>query len=68
MKPTLHIVRPLAQLTLAERRIKQIEPRNFTTAPFMTGEGVTFFTPARITALAADNEKLRAERSKRQRK
>lgn len=64
----LSIVRPLAQLTAAEKRIKQIEPRNFRADPWLEGEGPRFFTPARVAQMAKDNEALRAERSKRKRK
>lgn len=59
------VERPLERLTLAERRIKQIEPRDFKADPWMRGEGPKFYTPARVAAMARDNEKLRADRAKR---
>lgn len=57
--------KPLIYLVQAERRIKCVEPRDFSEKPWMTGEDVTFFTPARIAEMAAANEKLRVERKKR---
>ena len=65
MKPQLSIVRPLLALTVAERRIKSIEPRDFNAQPFMLGEGAKFWTPERVAKLAADNEALRAARKGR---
>lgn len=58
-------VKPLLYLVQAERRIKQIEPRNFRAEPWIEGEGPRFFTPARVAQMEKDNEALRAERSKR---
>ena len=59
MTPRLHIVRPLAKLTEAEKRIKG---RDFKEEPWLVGEGPKFWTPDRVAKLAADNEKLRHER------
>ena len=57
-------VRPLLYLVQAERHIKADEPRDFKAQPWMLGEGITFFTPARIALLAADNEARRKRRRK----
>ncbi len=69
MKPRhLHSVpssRPLEKLTIAERRIKSIEPRDFRSNPWMIGEGPRFWTPDRVAKLAADNEVLRQARKAR---
>ena len=54
--------KPLLYLVQAERRIKAVEPRDFKANPWMLGEGITFFTPARIALLAADNEARRKRR------
>ena len=60
--------KPLLYLVQAERRIKQIEPRDFRAEPWMVGEGVKFFTPARTAEMAVANDKLRADRQARRRK
>lgn len=66
---TLRLVpRPLEKLSLAEKRIKQVEPRDFSVDRWMRGEGPKFFTVERVSRMKADNEKLRAERSKRKAK
>ena len=56
--------KPLLYLVQAERRIKAVEPRDFKAHPWMIGEGVTFWTPARIALLATDNEARRKRRRK----
>ena len=55
--------KPLLHLIQAERRIKAVEPRDFTSNPWMLGEGARFWSPARVVLLAADNE-LRRKRRK----
>lgn len=65
MRPSyLSIVRPLAELAQAEKRIKAPVPRDFKAQPWIMGEGVTFWTPERVMALAADNEARRKRRRK----
>lgn len=67
MKPafTLRLVpRPLEKLSLAEKRIKQIEPRDWKAQPWLMGEGIKFFTPERVAQMARENEALRARRRK----
>ena len=54
--------KPLLYLVQAERRIKAIEPRDFKAQPWIMGEGVSFWTPARVAILAADNEARRKRR------
>lgn len=56
--------KPLLYLVQAERRIKCVEPRDFKAQPWIMGEGVTFWTPARISLLAAENESRRKARRK----
>jgi len=56
--------RPLLHVVQAEKRIKFVEPRNFKEQPWIMGEGVTFWTPARIALLATDNEARRKRRGK----
>jgi len=51
--------KPLLSLVNAERRIKAIEPRDFRAQPWIMGEGVTFWTPARISILSSENETRR---------
>ena len=60
--------KPLLSLVNAERRIKQIEPRNFRADPWLEGEGPRFWTVERIAKLKGENELLRAERNKRNHK
>ena len=55
--------KPLLHLVQAERRIKAIEPRDFKAQPWIMGEGVSFWTPARVAILAAANEALRRRRN-----
>lgn len=57
--------KPLLYLVQAERRIKSVEPRDFKAEPWMRGEGAKFWTVERVAKLKGENEKLRAERSKR---
>lgn len=57
--------KPLLYLVQAERRIKCVEPRDFRAQPWIAGEDVTFYTPARIAEMAAANVLLRAERARR---
>lgn len=66
MKPQLRLVpeRPLETLAQAEKRIKQIEPRDFTADPWMRGEGAKFWTVERIAELKSENEALRRNRRK----
>ncbi len=52
--------KPLLSLVNAERRIKG---RDLNSEPFMIGEGVRYWTAARIAALAAANEALRKRRN-----
>jgi hypothetical protein len=59
---TVH--KPLLSLVQAERRIKAVEPRDFSANPWKLGEGITFWTPARVALLAADNEARRKRRRK----
>lgn len=54
--------KPLLYLVQAERRIKSVEPRDFTANPWLVGEGARFWSPDRIAKLAADNEALRKKR------
>lgn len=56
--------KPLLYLVQAERRIKCVEPRDFRAQPWMIGEGVTFWTPARVALLATDNATRRKRRGK----
>ncbi len=56
--------RPLLHVVQAEKRIKFVEPRDFRAQPWIMGEGVSFWTPARISILAADNEARRKRRGK----
>ena len=56
--------RPLLYLVQVERRIKQIEPRDFKADPWLEGEGPKFWTVERIAKLKADNEELRARKRK----
>ncbi|MBC7939730.1 MAG: hypothetical protein H7Z19_08200 [Chitinophagaceae bacterium] len=49
-------------LVQAERRIKQIEPRDFAAEPWKLGEGPKFWTPERVAALSAENEAMRKRR------
>lgn len=57
--------RPLETLAQAEKRIRQIEPRDFTADPWMRGEGAKFWTVERVAKLKADNEALRAQRKRK---
>ena len=57
--------KPLLYLVQAEKRIKQIEPRDFKAEPWQVGEGAKFWTVERIAKLKADNEALRKDRRKR---
>ena len=54
--------KPLLYLVQAERRIKSVEPRDFKAQPWIMGEGVSFWTPARILLLASENEARRKRR------
>ena len=56
--------KPLLYLVQAERRIKSVEPRDFKAHPWIMGEGVSFWTPARVAIPAADNEARRKRRRK----
>ncbi len=56
--------KPLLYLVQAERRIKQIEPRNFSVDRWMEGEGPRFWTVERIAKLKAENEAMRARRKR----
>ena len=54
--------KPLLYLVQAERRIKSVEPRDFKASPWIMGEGVTFWTPARVALLATENAARRKKR------
>ena len=56
--------KPLLHLIQAERRIKAVEPRDFTSNPWMLGEGARFWSPDRIARLAAENEAKRKGKMK----
>lgn len=65
MKPLrlrLRIVktRPLAPLTLAEKRAAVL--RDFRAEPWIRGEGACFYTPERVAAMKAENEQRRKRR------
>ena len=52
--------RPLRPLTLAEKRAAV--GRDFRAEPWKKGEGATFYTPERVSAMKAENEKRRKAR------
>ena len=52
--------RPLHPLTLAEKRAAV--GRDFSTEPWIRGEGAKFFTVERVAVLKAQNEALRNKR------
>ena len=54
--------KPLLYLVQAERRIKSVEPRDFTAQPWLVGEGARFWSPDRVAKLAAENEQRRKSR------
>lgn len=54
------LAKPLLRLVQAEKRIKQIEPRDFRVDRWMEGEGPRFWSVERVAKLKADNEALRA--------
>ncbi len=56
-RPLLHVVR-------AEQRIKAPTKRNLNENPMMLGEGIIYWTGARIEQLRLDNEALRARKRK----
>ena len=58
-------LKPLLRLVQAERRIKEIEPRDFAADPWMRGEGAKFYTPERVAKMAKENEALRLARKAR---
>ncbi len=55
--------RPLAPLTLAEKRAAVT--RDFRADPWIRGEGARFFTPDRLAQLAADNDARRKARGRK---
>jgi hypothetical protein len=54
-RPLLHIVR-------VEQQIKAPTKRDLNENPMMLGEGIIYWTPSRIAALAAENEARRKQR------
>lgn len=65
MKPHLRLrivktQRPLAPLTLAEKRAAV--QRDFRSEPWIRGEGATYYTPERVAAMKAENEQRRKRR------
>lgn len=59
------IAKPLLRLVQAEKRIKQIEPRDFVSDPWLVGESARFWTVERVAKLKAENEALRASKKAR---
>ena len=66
MKPRMKLrlvqQRPLAPLTLAEKRAAVL--RDFKAEPWIRGEGPRFFTEERVLALKQENESRRKRRGK----